>query len=82
MSPFSYLSSLASFPTFPDFASYLPGISLPDNVQKRLTGFILRRTLGKFVKEDGLVAEKVEGQIGGGVVKLDRLDLDEKVSRM
>jgi autophagy-related protein 2 len=80
-SMFSFLSAF-SLPTLSNFTTYIPGLSLPDNLQKRLVSFVLRRTLGRFVQHDGLLSERVDAQVSSGKLKIQRLDLDHAVSRL
>lgn len=80
-----FLSTLyALLPSLPSFTS-LPSLpSLPQNIQRRFLSFVLRRSIGKFVKAGGLDAERIEGAIvgrGGGEVRLEGVTLDEEVSR-
>jgi len=79
MSPWSYLSDLVS-PVIGSFNSYLPVIGLPDSVQRKLVAFVLRKTLGRFVKHDGLLAGQVDEGISSGSISFERLELDPKVS--
>jgi hypothetical protein len=79
MSPWSFLSDLVS-PVIGSLNSYLPVFGLPEGVQHKLVGFILRRTLGRFVKHDGLLARQVDEGISSGSISFGRLELDAKVS--
>ncbi|KAJ9116572.1 hypothetical protein QFC20_000504 [Naganishia adeliensis] len=73
MSPLSFLSSFAfpSWSSIPSIGSYIP-----ENIQKRLVSYLLQRTLGKFVKQDGLQLEGIEAAINQGRVRLDGLQID------
>ncbi|KAJ9120841.1 hypothetical protein QFC22_002775 [Naganishia vaughanmartiniae] len=75
MSPFSFLSSFA-FPTFPTISVPDIGSYLPENIQKRLVSYLLQRTLGKFVKKDGLQLERIEAEINQGRIRLEGLQID------
>lgn len=81
----SFLSSFLSYlPSSLPSLPFLPSLpSLPVNIQRRFLSFLLRRSLGRFVKEGGLGAERIEGALlgkGGGEVKLEGVRLDEEVS--
>lgn len=78
MSPLGFLSSFA----FPAWSSIpLPSIGsyVPENIQKRLVSYLLQRTLGKFVKQDGLQLDGIEAAINQGRVKLEGLQIDTEV---
>ena len=71
--------SLPTFLTFPFTLPSLPSISLPANVQRRFLSYVLKRTLGRFIKA-GFDVERIQAQIGDGRVEIDGLQLDEAVS--
>lgn len=78
MSPLSFLSSF----TFPAWSSIpVPSIGsyIPENIQKRLVSYLLQRTLGKFVKQDGLQLEGIEAAINQGRISLTGLQIDTEV---
>lgn len=79
MSPFSFLSSFA-FPTFPSISVPDIGSYLPENIQKRLVSYLLQRTLGRFVKKDGLQLERIEAEINQGRIRLEGLQIDVEVN--
>jgi hypothetical protein len=78
MPPFSFLSSLA----FPAWSSIPVSIGsyIPENIQKRLVGYLLQRTLGKFVKREGLQLDGIEAAIEQGRIRLNGLEIDADVS--
>ena len=76
MSPLSFLSSFA-FPAWSSIPSI--GSYIPENIQKRLVSYLLQRTLGKFVKQDGLQLEGIEAAINQGRVRLEGLQIDTEV---
>jgi autophagy-related protein 2 len=77
MTIWSYLPwALPPLPALPSFLN----LSLPPNLQKRFVSYLLKRSLGRFVKGGGLDVEKVEGQISQGRLELDKLELDIEVS--
>lgn len=73
MAPYSFLT--AFLPTLPN----IPFPSLPQNIQRRLLAFLLRKSIGKFVK-GGLDAEAIEADLGKGTVKVQALELESDVS--
>jgi hypothetical protein len=79
MSPFSFLSSFA-FPTLPSISVPDIGSYLPENIQKRLVSYLLQRTLGRFVKKDGLQLERIEAEINQGRIRLEGLQIDVEVN--
>jgi autophagy-related protein 2 len=78
MSPFSFLFNFA-LPSLSSVNAYLPALSLPENIQQRLVSFVLRRTLGRFVRHDGLLGDKVETQVATGRIAFGHLALDSDV---
>ncbi len=77
MAVWSYLSwAVPPLPALPSFLN----LSLPPNIQKRFVSYLLKRSLGKFVKGSGLDVESVEGQISEGRLTLEKLELDVDVS--
>jgi len=61
----------------------LPGFSLPitvpGRIQQRFVSFLLQRFLGHLVKPGQLDASQIDAQIGGGIVEIKRIELDEQV---
>ena len=61
----------------------LPGFSLPitvpGRIQQRFVSFLLQRFLGHLVKPGQLDASQIDTQIGGGIVEIKRIELDEQV---
>lgn len=72
MSPFSFLASL--LPPLPNLS--FP--SLPQNLQRRLLSFLLRKSIGGFVR-GGLDAEAIEADLGKGSVRVQGLELESDV---
>jgi autophagy-related protein 2 len=58
----------------------LPSIGLPSNLQAKFLSFVLRRSLGRFLRPGQLDAERIDSQIGSGYVQVTKLELDEHVS--
>lgn len=61
----------------------LPGFSLPitvpGRIRQRFVSFLLQRFLGHLVKPGQLDASQIDAQIGGGIVEIKRIELDEQV---
>ncbi|SCV67192.1 BQ2448_5838 [Microbotryum intermedium] len=74
MSPWAYLGSYLPSISLPS----LPFPSLPTKLQHRLLAFLLRRSIGKFVKGQ-FDDESIEADLGNGLVKLQALELDSEV---
>jgi autophagy-related protein 2 len=72
---------LPSFMTFPWSLPSLPSISLPANIQRRFLSYVLKKSLGRFVRAGGLDVERIQAQIGEGWVEIEGLELDTEVSR-
>ncbi|GAA5878303.1 hypothetical protein JCM1840_002374 [Sporobolomyces johnsonii] len=74
--PFPSLSSLAGWlPALPSVSFPFP--SLPSNVQQRLVGFLLRKSLGSFIK-GGLDSDRVEADLREGSFRVSRVEVDEQ----
>ncbi|WVQ70336.1 uncharacterized protein L199_008562 [Kwoniella botswanensis] len=70
---FSFPAFLTSFPfTLPS----LPSISLPANIQRRFLSYVLKRSLGRFVKDEALDAERIQAQLSEGWVEIEGLEID------
>ncbi|WWD01656.1 hypothetical protein V866_008601 [Kwoniella sp. B9012] len=70
---FSLPAFLTTFPfTFPS----LPSISLPANIQRRFLSYVLKRSLGRFVKDEALDAERIQAQLSEGWVEIEGLEID------
>jgi len=68
----SWFSSwIPSLPTF-DFA-------VPSNIQSRFFSFVLKKTLGNFLKPGQLDYSQIDSQIGSGYVQVNDLDLSPEV---
>ncbi|KAF8447739.1 hypothetical protein L210DRAFT_3527080 [Boletus edulis BED1] len=63
-----YSSWFSGLPTF-DFA-------VPSNIQRRFFSFLLRRTLGHFLKPGQLDLHQIDSQLGSGTVQVKDLELD------
>ncbi|WRT66888.1 uncharacterized protein IL334_003851 [Kwoniella shivajii] len=69
--------SLPSFlTTLPFTLPSLPSISLPANIQRRFLSYVLKRSLGRFVKGQALDAERIQAQLSEGWVELEGLEVD------
>ncbi|WVW83423.1 hypothetical protein I302_105443 [Kwoniella bestiolae CBS 10118] len=62
--------------TFPFTLPSLPSISLPANIQRRFLSYVLKRSLGRFVKDEALDAERIQAQLSQGWVELEGLEVD------
>ncbi|KAL4267314.1 Autophagy-related protein 2 [Pleurotus pulmonarius] len=65
------------------FTSWLPGLptidfSLPSTIQRRFISFVLKRTLGHFLRPGQLDVHQIDSQIGSGHVQVNNLELDNK----
>lgn len=60
----------------------LPSIALPASIQRRFIGFVLRRSLGNFVKPGQLDGDQVNAQLGSGFVEINDLELDGEVRHL
>ncbi|KAG6376343.1 hypothetical protein JVT61DRAFT_2326 [Boletus reticuloceps] len=67
-----YSSWFSGLPTF-DFA-------VPSNIQRRFFSFLLRRTLGHFLKPGQLDLHQIDSQLGSGTVQVKDLELDGQAS--
>ncbi|ORX39665.1 hypothetical protein BD324DRAFT_648300 [Kockovaella imperatae] len=70
--------ALPSFFSFPWSLPPLPPISLPANIQRRFLSYVLKRTLGRFVKPGGLDVDRIQAQMSEGWVEIEGLEIDEK----
>ncbi|WWC85245.1 uncharacterized protein L201_000107 [Kwoniella dendrophila CBS 6074] len=66
----------AFFTTLPFTLPSLPSISLPANIQRRFLSYILKRSLGRFVKDEALDAERIQAQLSEGWVEIEGLEVD------
>lgn len=71
---------IPSFLSWPFALPQLPSISLPDNIQRRFLSFVLKRSLGRFVKPGSLDVERIQAQISQGWVEIEGLEVDTEVS--
>jgi autophagy-related protein 2 len=58
----------------------LPGslpIAVPGCIQQRFVSFLLQQFLGHLVEPGQLNASQIDAQIGGGIVEIKRIELDE-----
>lgn len=58
----------------------LPAFALPANIQRRFISYILRKSLGKFVKPGQLDDRQVDSQIGNGSIEITQIELADEVS--
>lgn len=72
--------SIPAFLSWPFSLPQLPSISLPANIQRRFLSYVLKRSLGRFVKEGSLDVERIQAQISQGWVEIEHLDVDTAVS--
>ena len=66
------------------FSSWLPGLpsigfSLPSGLQGRFISFVLKKSLGHFLKPGQLDSRQIDTQIGSGYVQVNDLELDTEV---
>lgn len=66
-----YSSWFAALPSF-DFA-------VPSTIQRRFFSFVLRKTLGRFLRPGQLDLHQIDSQLGSGVVHVTDLELDGQV---
>ena len=71
-----YLPTFLSSWSFPSF----PPISLPASIQRRFLSYVLKRTLGRYVRAGGLDVDRIQAQISDGWVEIEGLEVDEVVS--
>jgi hypothetical protein len=69
----SWLQGITSLP-IPTF-----GLSLPSDIQRRFLSYILRRSLGRFLKPGQLDVQQIDSQIGSGYVQINDLEVDHEV---
>ncbi|OAX41967.1 hypothetical protein K503DRAFT_832684 [Rhizopogon vinicolor AM-OR11-026] len=65
-----YSSWFSGLPSF-DF-------SLPSGIQRRFFSFVLKKSLGHFLKPGQLDLHQIDSQIGSGVVQVRDLELDDQ----
>lgn len=68
----------------PWYSSWFPSIpsvnfALPSRLQGRFISFVLKKTLGNFLKPGQLDAHQIDSQIGSGYVQINDLELDDQV---
>ena len=66
------------------FSSWLPSLPslnfpFPARLQGRFVSFILKKSLGHFLKPGQLDAHQIDAQIGSGYVQISDLELDDQV---
>ncbi|KAJ8078907.1 autophagy- protein 2 [Marasmius tenuissimus] len=70
---------------FPWLSSWLPSLpstdyfSLPSSIQGRFISFILKRSLGHFLKPGQLDPQQIDSQVGSGYIQVNNLELDARV---
>lgn len=67
-----YSSWFSGLPTF-DFA-------VPSSIQRRFFSFLLRRTLGRFLKPGQFDLHQIDSQLGSGTIQVKDLELDGQAS--
>ena len=65
-------------------SSWLPGLpsldfTLPASLQGKFISFVLKKTLGHFLRPGQLDSRQVDSQIGSGFVQINELELDNEV---
>ncbi|KAG6845341.1 hypothetical protein H0H87_010798 [Tephrocybe sp. NHM501043] len=65
----------------PWFSSWLPGlpslnIALPSSLQGRFISFVLKKSLGHFLRPGQLDSRQIDSKIGSGFVQINDLELD------
>lgn len=65
------------------FSSWLPGLpsidfALPSGLQARFISFVLKKSLGHFLKPGQLDSRQIDTQIGSGYVQVNDLELDNQ----
>jgi autophagy-related protein 2 len=71
---FSFFRVPFSLPSF-----QLPSLSLPASIQSRFISFVLQKSLGHLVKPGQLDSNKVNAQLGNGLVEIHDVELDQQV---
>lgn len=66
------------------FTSWIPDIpqfnfAIPGSIQGRFISFVLKKTLGHFLKPGQLDYHQIDSQIGSGYVQVSDLELDAQV---
>ena len=69
-----YSSWFSGFPTF-DFA-------VPATIQRRFFSFVLKKTLGQFLKPGQFDLHQIDSQLGSGAVHVTDLELDGQVDHV
>ncbi|KAG5650892.1 hypothetical protein H0H81_010636 [Sphagnurus paluster] len=68
---------------FPWYSAWLPGLpsinfALPAGLQGRFISFVLKKTLGHFLRPGQLDLRQIDSQIGSGFVQVNDLELDNE----
>ncbi|KAL0581534.1 autophagy-related protein 2 [Marasmius crinis-equi] len=69
---------------FPWLSSWLPSLpstdyfSLPSSIQGRFISFVLKRSLGHFLKPGQLDPQQIDSQVGSGYIQVNSLELDTR----
>ena len=66
------------------FSSWLPELptidfALPSGLQGRFISFVLKKSLGHFLKPGQLDSRQIDTQIGSGYVQVNDVELDNEV---
>jgi autophagy-related protein 2 len=69
------------------YSSWLPSLpsiefALPSGIQRRFISFVLRKSLGHFLKLGQLDVNQIDSQIGSGYVQVRDLELDNEVRHL
>ncbi|VDB83052.1 unnamed protein product [Peniophora sp. CBMAI 1063] len=62
-------------PTWPSFPTF--DFALPSNLQRRFISFLLKRSLGPFLKPGQLDVEQIDSQLGSGYLQVKELEIDD-----
>ncbi|GLB34893.1 putative autophagy-related protein 2 CAD motif containing protein [Lyophyllum shimeji] len=67
----------------PWYSSWLPGLpsinfALPSSLQGRFISFVLKKSLGHFLRPGQLDSKQIDSQIGSGFVQVNDLELDNE----
>ncbi|KAJ7097870.1 hypothetical protein B0H15DRAFT_823078 [Mycena belliarum] len=64
------------------YSSWIPGIAsisfVPASIQRRFISFVLKKSLGHFLKPGQLDVDQIDSQIGSGYVQVNDLELNNQ----
>ena len=66
-------------PWYSSWIPTLPNFAIPTSIQGRFLSFILKKSLGHFVKPGQLDHHQIDSQIGSGYVQVNDLELHPEV---